>query len=136
MFDTYLPRLKLGFSAAIECMWLYRSWSLRRTGIPDEYMDLEGVRHPFNVDEARNDMYLQWLIITYPESNFNERIEEPFNVCMNLKVTKKFFKERIQLALFVDHLFSYKHEYRGLNGVLVRQMSEMPYFGMEINFNL
>ena len=136
MFDTYLPRLKLGFSAAIECMWLYRSWSLRRTGIPDEYMDLEGVRHPFNVDEARNDMYLQWLIITYPESNFNERIEEPFNVGMNLKVTKKFFKERIQLALFVDHLFSYKHEYRGLNGVLVRQMSEMPYFGMEINFNL
>ena len=66
----------------------------------------------------------------------NERIEEPFNVGMNLKVTKKFFKERIQLALFVDHLFSYKHEYRGLNGVLVRQMSEMPYFGMEINFNL
>ena len=136
LFDTYLPRLKLGFSAAIECMWLYRQQALRQTGIPDEYVDLNGVRHPFNVEEAQNDMYLQWLIITYPESNFYVRIMEPFNVGVNLKVTKEFYKERIELAFFVNQLYSYWHEYRGSNGVLVRQTTPMPYFGMEINFNL
>ncbi|MFQ8806052.1 MAG: hypothetical protein ACLR8Y_14350 [Alistipes indistinctus] len=136
MFDTYLPRLKLGFSAAIECRWLYRSWSLRRTGIPDEYMDLEGVRHPFNVDEARNDMYLQWLIITYPESNFNERIEEPFNVGMNLKVTENSLKRGFNLHCLSTISFRISMNTEACNGVLVRQMSEMPYFGMEINFNL
>ena len=59
-----------------------------------------------------------------------------FNVGMNLKVTKKFYKERIELAFFVNQLLSYWHEYRGSNGVLVRQTTPMPYFGMEINFNL
>ena len=109
---------------------------MRQTGIPDEYVDLNGVRHPFNVEEAQNDMYLQWLIVTHPESLFYERIMDPFNVGMNLKVTKKFYKERIELAFFVNQLLSYWHEYRGSNGVLVRQTTRMPYFGMEINFNL
>ena len=59
-----------------------------------------------------------------------------FQCRVNLKVTKEFYKERIELAFFVNQLYSYWHEYRGSNGVLVRQTTPMPYFGMEINFNL
>lgn len=135
MFDTYLPRLKLGFSAAVECLWFSYIRSLRQTGIPDEYIGLDEVRHSFNVEEARNDMYLQWLIIAYPESNFAERVSTPLNVGVNLKVTKKFYKERIELAFFVNQLFSHYRSYT-LNGIVSQRIGDMPYFGMEINFSL
>ena len=136
MFDTYLPKLKLGFSASIECMWLYRQRSLRQYGIPYEYVGLDGVIRPFDEETAREDPYLQHLIITYSETNYKEMVREPLNIGMNLKVTKKLYKDRIQLALFVDQLFSYWREYKGANGVTVRQTGNTPYFGMEINFNL
>ena len=135
MFDTYLDKLKLGFSVAVECMWLYTSQSIRQTGIPFEYIDLNGEAHPFDTEEALNDAYLQWLIISYSDTQFRKNITEPLNIGVNLKVTKRIFKERIQLALFVDQLFSYWREYVS-NGVRIRQTGKMPYFGMEINFSL
>ena len=131
-----MPKLELVFSASIECMWLYRQRSLRQYGIPYEYVGLDGVIRPFDEEAAREDPYLQHLIITYSETNYKEMVREPLNIGMNLKVTKKLYKDRIQLALFVDQLFSYWREYKGANGVTVRQTGNTPYFGMEINFNL
>ena len=57
------------------------------------------------------------------------------NVNFNLKVTKQLYRDRINLALFVNRLISCHPDYTS-NGVKVRQIGQSPYFGMELNFNI
>ena len=53
---------------------------------------------------------------------------------INLKVTKKFYRDKIGVALFVNRLLSVSPDYT-LNGSYIRR-NVTPYFGMEINFSL
>lgn len=72
---------------------------------------------------------------SYNEALFDRRISEAFNVNFNLKVTKQLYRDRINLALFVNRLISCHPDYTS-NGVKVRQIGQSPYFGMELNFNI
>ena len=132
--DTDIPRLKLGFSASVQCLWFSTSRTERKSGVPIAYIDLQGVMHPYTA-ESQQDMYLQWLTTNYREELYDKRIQEPFNLNLNLKVTKKLYKDRIALALFVNKILSYHPDYRQ-NGVTVRQVGRPPYFGMELDFKL
>lgn len=132
--DTDIPRLKLGFSASVQCLWFSTMHTLRRSGVPVAYIDIHGVTHPYT-EASREDKYLQWLLKNYNDEQFKERIEDPFNINVNLKVTKRLYGERIALAFFVNKLLSYNPDYRS-GGVTVRQVGKSPYFGMELNFKL
>ncbi len=51
LFDTDLPRLGLNFSIGVQNLWLTSRKTLRRDGIPVQYMDVNGasILIPMNV---------------------------------------------------------------------------------------
>ena len=53
---------------------------------------------------------------------------------VNLKATKKLFKDRATVSIFVNRLFTVAPDYE-VNGV-VKRRSSTPYFGMELMLNL
>ena len=59
----------------------------------------------------------------------------PFCMNINLKVTKKVYRDKIALAVFANKILDYNPSYRNRYGSLVRR-EVSPYFGMELNFNL
>ena len=65
MFDTHIPNLKLGFSLSAQCLWFSNQQTEWKSGIPEYYIDSQGNSYPYT-EESSQDMYLQWLIITYP----------------------------------------------------------------------
>lgn len=134
MFDTHIPRLKLGFSLSAQCLWFSDQQTERKSGIPEYYVDNQGNAHPYT-EESQQDMYLQWLKKSYNDALFDRNVSEPFNINFNLKVTKQLYKDRINLALFVNRLLSCHPDYTS-HGVKVRQIGRTPYFGMELNFNI
>ena len=134
MFDTHIPNLKLGFSLSAQCLWFSNQQTEWKSGIPEYYIDSQGNSYPYT-EESSQDMYLQWLKKSYNEALFDRRISEAFNVNFNLKVTKQLYRDRINLALFVNRLISCHPDYTS-NGVKVRQIGQSPYFGMELNFNI
>ena len=127
-FDTDIPRLKLGFSTSIQCMWFTSSQSMWESGVPIAYVNMEGELLP-----ERNDMILQHLVEPHYENNFKKRTI-PIDANINIKVTKKICRDKIALALYVNRLVSYHPDYT-LFGNTIRRTSN-PYFGMEINFRL
>lgn len=68
-FDTDIPRLKLGFSTSIQCMWFTSSQSMWESGVPIAYVNMEGELLPYT-DAERNDMILQHLVEPHYENNF------------------------------------------------------------------
>ena len=131
-FDTDIPRLKLGFSTSIQCMWFTSSQSMWESGVPIAYVNMEGELLPYT-DAERNDMILQHLVEPHYENNFKKRTI-PIDANINIKVTKKICRDKIALALYVNRLVSYHPDYT-LFGNTIRRTSN-PYFGMEINFRL
>ena len=131
-FDTDIPRLKLGFSTSIQCMWFTSSQSMWESGVPIAYVNMEGEILPYT-DAERNDMILQHLVESHYENNFKKRTI-PIDANINIKVTKKICRDKIALALYVNRLVSYHPDYT-LFGNTIRRTSN-PYFGMEINFRL
>ena len=131
-FDTDIPRLKLGFSTSIQCMWFTSSQSMWESGVPIAYVNMEGELLPYT-DAERNDMILQHLVESHYENNFKKRTI-PIDANINIKVTKKICRDKIALALYVNRLVSYHPDYT-LFGNTIRRTSN-PYFGMEINFRL
>ncbi len=53
---------------------------------------------------------------------------------MNLKATKKLYRDRLACSLFVNRLLALTPDYY-MNGAFVRR-SSTPYFGMELTFKL
>lgn len=134
IFDTYLPKLKLLFSFSAQCHWFSDQQTERKSGVPIYYIDKQGNKYPYT-DKSAEDMYLQWLKVSYNETLFKRSKLEHFNLNVNLKVTKRLYQERINLALFVNRLLSIHPDYHH-NGVKIRQIGQSPYFGMELNFNI
>ncbi|MDD4819770.1 MAG: carboxypeptidase-like regulatory domain-containing protein [Flavobacteriales bacterium] len=132
LFDTDMPRLGLGFSLSLQCMWFTASQTAYKSGVPIAYLDPSGTEHPFT-EQCKEDTYLKWLVKTYSSSLF-QRSVVPFGMNINLKVTKKIMKEKMMLAIFVNKIMDYHPDYTS-NGLTVRR-NVTPYFGMEINFKL
>ena len=131
-FDTDIPRLGLGFSVTLQCVWYNRQRNTPRSRIPDAYCGTDGVIHPYT-EESAQDPYLKTLINNYNEDAFRWT-SEPFYMTSNIKVTKKLFKDKITVAMFINQLINYMPDYDSY-GVTVRR-SATPYFGMELNFKL
>ena len=121
-----------GTSLSVQNMWFTSSRTLPRSGIPLEYVDVDGVTHPWT-DLAAADPYLKQLIRTYSSTAFEER-RVPAESNFNLKATKKLWNDRLGIALYVNRLLNISPDYY-ITGILQRRYSS-PYFGMELNLKL
>lgn len=132
LFDTDLPRLGLNFSVGLQNLWFTSRQTLRRDGIPVQYMDANGEIHPYT-DECLSDPYLKQLVRNFTESSFVRQTVPP-ETTVNFKATKTFWQKRIGLAVYVNRLVYIAPDYDRY-GVTIRRYSS-PYFGMELNLKI
>ncbi|WP_304735094.1 carboxypeptidase-like regulatory domain-containing protein [Duncaniella muris] len=132
LFDTDLPRLGLNFSIGVQNLWLTSRKTLRRDGIPVQYMDVNGAIHPYT-DECLSDPYLKQLVRNFTESSF-VRQNVPAETSVNFKATKTFWQKRVGLAVYVNRLVYIAPDYERY-GITIRRYST-PYFGMELNLKI
>ena len=132
MFDTDLPTLGLRFSLAFQTVWFTSRQTHFKTGIPTHYMDIDGNIFEFT-RESMEDMSLKQLVREYSSSTFDKNTV-PAETAINLKATKSFWKNRVNVALYVNRLFTVAPDYKPY-GVVVRRYYS-PYFGMELNFKI
>lgn len=131
--DTQVPRFGLILSTSFQFLWFSGSQSQWRNPEPIEYIDKNLERHPFT-DASRDNGVLNQLVRSYNSVSYRyTRI--PFQLCVNLKVSKKFSKGRITVALFANKIFDVSPSYLSPLGVKVRR-EVSPYFGMELNLKL
>jgi hypothetical protein len=132
LFDTQVPRLGLVFSTSLQCTWFTGSQTQADDSRPVAYLDKNLERHPYT-DEADADGVLHLMVRSF-SSTLLEYRRIPFVMNVNLKATKKLFKDRATVSIFVNRLFTVAPDYE-VNGVLKRR-SSTPYFGMELMLNL
>lgn len=132
LFDTDIRRLGLNFSIGVQNVWFTSRRTLRRDGIPVQYMDIDGQLHPYTAD-CLSDPYLKQLVRNYTDSSF-ARQTVPSSTTVNFKATKSFWHDRIGLALYVNRLLAIEPTYQRY-GMTIRRYSS-PYFGMELNLKI
>lgn len=138
--DTQIPRLGLVFTTSFQCMWFNGSKTMYVDPRPVAYAGFDKVWHPFT-DASAQDPALRELIRTGGSTERFTYTEEPFYMLVNLKISKRIFRDKILLSIFTNKLFSYTPPYYastnadGSNGVLRRRYAN-AYFGMELNFKL
>lgn len=131
-FDTDVPRLKLGFSVSAQFLWYTMSQRDRISNTPDQYIDPDGNIHDWKAGDEK-DTYLQWLIRTNSESLY-ELTRVPMSMNLNLKVTKKLFNDRLQVAMFCNKIWDYTPDYERKGYTFRRHVT--PYFGLEMNVKI
>ena len=62
-------------------------------------------------------------------------VTTPFSMNVNLKITKKLYRDKMAVALFVNKLLDYTPDYHTSDGRHIRR-EVTPYFGMELNIKL
>lgn len=131
-FDTDIPKLNLGFSLSAQCVWFTGSQSMKKEGVPIQYLDKEGNVHSFT-ESDKSDIYLRWLVREYSNSLF-EYTTVPFCMSVNLKATKRIMRNHLTIALFVNKMLDCYPNYKR-NGLTVRR-HVTPYFGVEMNVKI
>lgn len=131
-FDTDVPTLRLNVSLSVQNMWFTSNQQLWKSGIPVEYIDVNGETHPWDAAMA-SDPALKQLLRTYSSTAFEE-LRVPLATSFNLKATKKLWNDRIGIALYVNRIISITPDYERYGTVQRRYTS--PYFGMELNLKL
>ena len=132
LFDTQVPRLGLIFSTSFQCTWFTGQQTMADDSRPVAYLDKNLERHPYT-DESDADGILHQMVREFSSALLDYR-RIPFLMNVNLKATKKLFKDRATVSLFVNRLFTLAPDYE-VNGV-VKRRSGTPYFGMELMLNL
>lgn len=130
--DTYIPKLKIGFSATFQCIWFTAQQANWKSGTPNYYVGTDGQVHPFT-QESSQDTVLKHLIEIYSDQAFDRRTV-PFEMAVNFKATKKIWGDKLSLALFVNRILNYAPDYTLYDRTIRR--NEKPYFGMELNIKL
>lgn len=130
MFDTDVPKLKLGFSVSAQCQWYTSSQHDALSSEPDAYMDSKGNIHDWT-SECASDAYLKWLVRT--STNYTKSTV-PFAMNLNLKITKKLLNDRLNVAMFCNRIWDYSPDYESY-GKLIRRHTK-PYFGLEMNVKI
>lgn len=130
--DSYLPKLGLILSTAIQNMWFTASQSTWKSGTPRAYIDINGNEYPFT-EESKKDPKVNYLNKPYSITAFN-RYVVPIDLQVNFKATKE-FKKKAAISMFVNRLFSYAPDYDSYGMRVKRSGLTSPYFGMELNFN-
>ena len=132
MFDTQVPRLGLIFSTSFQCTWFTGQQTMADDSRPVAYLDKNLQRHPYT-DASDADGVLHMMVREFSSSLLEYR-RIPFYMNVNLKATKKLFRDRATVSVFVNRLFTVAPDYE-VNGV-VKRRSGTPYFGMELMLNL
>ncbi|MCR4592170.1 MAG: TonB-dependent receptor [Bacteroidaceae bacterium] len=130
MFDTDVPKLKLGFSVSAQCQWFTSSQHDALSSTPDNYMNGQGNIHEWT-PECASDPYLKWLVRT--STNYTKSTV-PFAMSLNLKVTKNLLKDRLKVAMFCNRIWDLAPDYESY-GKTIRRHTK-PYFGLEINVKI
>ena len=130
MFDTDVPKLKLGFSISTQCMWFTSTECDALSREPDAYMDGQGVIHEWT-PECAGDAYLKWLIRSSTNYTYST---VPFALTLNMKVTKKLLRDRLKVAMFFNKIWDFSPDYESY-GKTVRRHTK-PYFGLEVNVKI
>ena len=133
MFDTQVPRLGLIFSTSLQCTWFSGNKSFADDSRPVAYIDKTLVRHEYT-EESDADGVLHMMVREFSPELLKYR-RSPAYVHVNLKVTKKFYQDKVSSSLFVNRMFSIAPDYHNDKGLIVRR-SFVPYFGMELDFKL
>ena len=136
IIDTDIPVLKMGFSLTFECEWYNTDQSTYGDSQPTWYVDYQGNVHPFmeNYTTATGieKSWLDLLDRRYTDASYLVG-HMPFEGFLNFKATKRFWGDRMTLAIFVNRLAAYLSDYT-LNGTkITRAYTSTPYFGMELN---
>ena len=132
LLDTQVPRLGLIFSTSFQCTWFTGQQTMADDSRPVAYLDKNLQRHPYT-DASDADGVLHMMVREFSGSLLDYR-RVPFYMNVNLKATKKLFRDRATVSLFVNRLFTVAPDYE-VNGV-VKRRSSTPYFGMELMLNL
>ena len=130
--DTDVPRLKLGFSISAQCLWFTTSQRKEVSNYPVQYIAPDGTIHDWQDSDA-DDLYLRWLVRDYSASQF-EKDRVPFAMNLNMKVTKKLFDDRLNVAMFCNKLWDYTPDYDSRGTTIRRHVT--PYFGLEMNIKI
>ncbi len=131
-FDTDLPRLGLGLSLSVQCLWLTASQSMPKANVPVRYMDSNGDIHDYTAEDAQDPVL--GLLVRTNNASLYERQTVPFSMNLNLKATKKLMGDRVLIALFVNKLWDAHPDYVRNNYRIRRYVT--PYFGLEVQFKL
>lgn len=131
MLDTQIPRLGLILSTSFQTAWFSNHYPVERDAAPVAYLDKDLVEHPFTEADAR-DPVLRYLVQEKSAMTYDYLV--PFATYVNLKATKKLYRDQIACSLFVNRLLALTPDYY-MNGAFVRR-SSTPYFGMELTFKL
>lgn len=130
--DTYLQGIDMSISASIQGTWFLNENNTFKERDPMAYFGTDGIIHPF-LEQDKQDMHKQWLVRSVSSTD-NMGTKYPFDVQVNLKLTKKIVK-KLGVSLFVNKLFDYYKPYY-FNGYKVdRSTMTDPYFGMELTYN-
>ncbi len=132
MLDTQIPSLGLIFSTSFQCTWFTASQSMADDSYPTAYLDKDLVVHPYT-EASDADGVLHLLVRDFSPVMLEYR-RIPFLMNVNLKATKKLFKNKATVSLFVNRLFTVAPDYE-VKGV-VKRRSSMPYFGMELTLSI
>jgi len=81
----------------------------------------------------KKDGVLSLLVRDYTSTMY-EYTRVPFSMNVNLKVSKKLYRDKVTCSLFVNKIFDVTPNYYH-NDALVRR-SVTPYFGMELDFRI
>ena len=130
MFDTDVPKLKLGFSVSAQCQWYTSTQHDALSSQPNAYMDADGTIYQWT-DACNTDPYLKWLLRS--TTNYTKSTV-PFAVNLNLKVTKILLNDRLKVAMFCNRIWDYSPDYESY-GKTIRRHTK-PYFGLEMNVKI
>ena len=133
LLDTQIPRLKLILSTSFQCMWFLGSRNTPVSAWPISYLDEDLVSHPFTAESAADGLLS--ALVRDSDPTLWRYVTTPFSMNVNLKITKKLYRDKMAVALFVNKLLDYTPDYHTSDGRHIRR-EVTPYFGIELNIKL
>ena len=134
LLDTQIPKLGLIFSTSFQCQWFSGMKAEWCKPAPTSYLDLQLQEHPFTAESAADGILQHMIHDNVSKEAYLYRLT-PFSMNVNLKISKRLYRDRLNIAIFVNRLFTYSPSSRNETNALVRRYSS-PFFGMELNFKL
>ena len=102
LLDTQIPRLKLILSTSFQCMWFLGSRNTPVSAWPISYLDEDLVSHPFTAESAADGLLS--ALVRDSDPTLWRYVTTPFSMNVNLKITKKLYRDKMAVALFVNKL--------------------------------
>lgn len=96
-------------------------------------LDENLVSHPFTAESAADGLLS--ALVRDSDPTLWRYVTTPFSMNVNLKITKKLYRDKMAVALFVNKLLDYTPDYHTSDGRHIRR-EVTPYFGMELNIKL